>query len=517
MACSIARILFVLPFISICYSAVPNKDIHIHFADNVRSLELLAKDAALMFKRADETLAQVGKDVDNDPQGYFLDFIIEQIAKAITHCNSAPFYPDVCKLEPEVKRLQRVLSDKIHYGKRRHALCKTMGTLAVEIQAHLKYISDMFVKVTNEAFEMVNILEMMEYEQYNPNWKHQLEQAKDDFIDRMKKMQNMQTAIRAAIALVEIAIIALTPPNPVTIILEIISIGIALAQSIKQQKDYLNQLKNAKSSMEKAIADVNRANNLINEECGKLETSWGHLLENGHRTLDNVNAVTLRLREIMPKVYGAVSADGLTFASNRNFDTSNARNINGQTDNIQGFVVNELFPRINGALEDLFGKFKIDQLPTMVWVTHEVVTKVKINATISDIVSEVKPRDQHFTNLQIMHLVAKMFPARKCYQYYPLEPAKNNVNHPTYAIQDINKVATTLQTTLFFTPLRSDCSNLNDIVKAAQRIDCNCSADCACVQQQNDDLHKYIIACLRPDVACAKQGAKNVHVCSGRE
>ena len=98
----------------------------------------------------------------------------------------------------------------------------------------------------------------------------------------------MYTAI-GAIALVEIAIIALTPPNPVTIILEVISIGIALAESIKQQKTYLEQLKNAKSSSLKAIADVDRANSQINEECRKLETSWGHLLENGKRTLANVN------------------------------------------------------------------------------------------------------------------------------------------------------------------------------------------------------------------------------------
>ena len=43
---------------------------------------------------------------------------------------------------------------------------------------------------------------------------------------------------------------------------------------------------------------------------------------------------------------------------------------------MKSFMVNELYPRINGALEGLFGKFTIDQLPTMVWVTHEVVTKV---------------------------------------------------------------------------------------------------------------------------------------------
>ena len=92
-----------------------------------------------------------------------------------------------------------------------------------------------------------------------------------------------------AIALVEIAIIALTPPNPVSIILEIIGIGIALVENIKQQKNYLDQLKNAKSSMLKAITDVDKANRQLNEECGKLETSWGHLLENGKRTLENVN------------------------------------------------------------------------------------------------------------------------------------------------------------------------------------------------------------------------------------
>ena len=97
-----------------------------------------------------------------------------------------------------------------------------------------------------------------------------------------------------AIALVEVAIIALTPPNPVTIILEVISIGIALAESIKQQKRYLEQLQHAKSSMLKAISDVDKANGRINEECGKLETSWGHLLENGKRTLTNVNVRSRR-------------------------------------------------------------------------------------------------------------------------------------------------------------------------------------------------------------------------------
>ena len=65
---------------------------------------------------------------------------------------------------------------------------------------------------------------------------------------------------------------------------------------------------------------------------------------------------------------------------------------------------------------------------------------MKINATIEKIVEEVKPRDQRFANLEVLHLVGKMFPQRKCYQYYPLDPARNKVNHPTYAIQDINKV-----------------------------------------------------------------------------
>ena len=87
----------------------------------------------------------------------------------------------------------------------------------------------------------------------------------------------------------EVAIIALTPVNPITIILEVVSIGVALASSIKQQKQYLEQLRNAKSAMIKAIGDVDKANGRINQECGKLETSWGHLLENGRRTLDNVN------------------------------------------------------------------------------------------------------------------------------------------------------------------------------------------------------------------------------------
>jgi len=359
---------------------------------------------------------------------------------------------------------------------------------------------------------------MMEYDQYNPQWKDQMAQAKDDFIDRMTKMQNMQTVIRGAIALVEVAIIALTPPNPVTIILEVISIGIALAESIKQQKRYLEQLQHAKSSMLKAISDVDKANGRINEECGKLETSWGHLLENGKRTLTNVNAVTGRLREVMPKLYSGVTADKLTFSSNRAFETYNAQHIKGETDNIKAFMVNELFPRINGALEDLYGTFKIDQLPTMVWVTHEVVTKVKINATIEDIVAEVKPRDKRFTNLEIMHLVGKMFPQRKCYQYYPLDPARKKVNHPTYAIQDINKLASTLQTALFFMPLTADCSNMNDIVKSAQRIECNCaSSNCPCVQAADDRIYEYVVACLRPDTACVQQGAQGVHVCTGRD
>ena len=79
------------------------------------------------------------------------------------------------------------------------------------------------------------------------------------------------------------------------------------------------------------------------------------------------------------------------------------------------------------------------------------------------------------------------------------------------------QVASTLQTALFFSPLSSDCSNINGIVKAAERIDCNCSSDsCACVKEKDDDIYRYIIACLRPDVACALRAANNVHVCSGR-
>ena len=45
-------------------------DVHIHFADSIRSLEVLAKDAEHMFKRAEETLTQVEKAADNDEQTY---------------------------------------------------------------------------------------------------------------------------------------------------------------------------------------------------------------------------------------------------------------------------------------------------------------------------------------------------------------------------------------------------------------------------------------------------------------
>ena len=90
-------------------------------------------------------------------------------------------------------------------------------------------------------------------------------------------------------AVVEVVIIALTPPDPVTIILEVISIGIALAESIKQQKQYRDQLKEAKRKMTIALADVTRANGRIDEECHKIETSWAELLGNGRKTLDNVN------------------------------------------------------------------------------------------------------------------------------------------------------------------------------------------------------------------------------------
>merc|ERR1712142_586233 len=512
---------FLVPFFSVLTgglalsSASSLNEMKIHFADTVRDLETLSQDAEKMFKRAEQSLMQVDK-MDNDQQGYFLDFLIEQIATAITQCNNAPFYPDVCKLEPEVRRLQYQLRDKVNYGKRRHALCKTMGSLAVEIQNQLKFISDIFVKVTNESFEMVNILEMMEYDHYNPLWREQMEQAKDDFIDRMTKMKNMQTLIRGIMAVVEVVIIALTPPDPVTIILEVISIGIALAESIKQQRQYRDQLKEAKRKMTIALADVTRANGRIDEECHKIETSWAELLGNGRKTLDNVNAVTKKLREIMPNLYGGVSSDQLTLSSNKAFEPYNARGIKGQTDNIKSFMVDQLYPRINGALEDLFGKFTLEQLPTMVWVTNEVVNKVKINATIEDIVSEVKPKDRRFSNVQIMHLVGKMFPKRQCYQYYPLAPARSKVIHPTYDVQNINHVASILQTALFYSPLKSDCSNMNDIVTSAKRIECNCPSDCACTKAKSTIVYEYIIACLRPDTHCAAAAARGVHICSGR-
>ena len=89
--------------------------------------------------------------------------------------------------------------------------------------------------------------------------------------------------------MVEVAIIALTPPNPITIVLEVISIGVALASSITQQKKYMEQLEHAKYATLKAIRDVEKANARINEECGKLETSWSKLLTNGRQTLDNVD------------------------------------------------------------------------------------------------------------------------------------------------------------------------------------------------------------------------------------
>ena len=95
-------------------------------------------------------------------------------------------------------------------------------------------------------------------------------------------------------AVVEVVIIALTPPDPVTIILEVISIGIALAESIKQQRQYRDQLKEAKRKMTIALADVTRANGRIDEECHKIETSWAELLGNGRKTLDNVNVGSFR-------------------------------------------------------------------------------------------------------------------------------------------------------------------------------------------------------------------------------
>merc|ERR1712136_150579 len=132
----------------------------------------------------------------------------------------------------------------------------------------------------------------------------------------------------------------------------------------------------------------------------------------------------------------------------------------------------------------------------------EIVAKVKANATISDIVTDIKPKNLHFNNLQIMHLVGRLFPQRKCYQYYPLGQARKNINHPTFDIQDINKVATTLQTSLFFMPLKSDCSNEKMIREGAKRVECGCT-NCPCFQENKKAIYQYLIACLRPDMACA--------------
>ena len=41
-----------------------------------------------------------------------------------------------------------VYRDAVNYGKKKHAMCKAMGTLAIKIQTHLKYISDVFIKVS---------------------------------------------------------------------------------------------------------------------------------------------------------------------------------------------------------------------------------------------------------------------------------------------------------------------------------------------------------------------------------
>ena len=40
-------------------------------------------------------------------------------------------------------------------------------------------------------------------------------------------------------------------------------------------------------------------------------------------------AVTGRLREVMPKLYSGVNADRLTFSSNRAFETNNGKRIKG--------------------------------------------------------------------------------------------------------------------------------------------------------------------------------------------
>ncbi len=44
----------------------------------------------------------------------------------------------------------------------------------------------------------------------------------------------------------------------------------------------------------------------------------------------SLQAVTKRLREVMPKVYAGVSTDQLTFTSNRAFEANNAQIINGK-------------------------------------------------------------------------------------------------------------------------------------------------------------------------------------------
>ena len=44
----------------------------------------------------------------------------------------------------------------------------------------------------------------------------------------------------------------------------------------------------------------------------------------------SLQAVTKRLREVMPKVYAGVSTDQLTFSSNRAFEANNAQIINGK-------------------------------------------------------------------------------------------------------------------------------------------------------------------------------------------
>ncbi|XP_013397344.1 uncharacterized protein LOC106164095 [Lingula anatina] len=427
----------------------------------------------------------------------FFSGITNLLKKITSRCPNYPDYVQICDLKPQVERLRNTLKAKVNARNSAYKECKDMSTKLKQVQTEFGNLVDMFRELTFRVHKLISITTMRaQYGNFDAS-KPDVELTELGEITR--KLEKLKTNINTDVSgfivdFVEnqFSMISMIIPIPIPSILNLFGI-----KSNKQrQQEYLNDLKDAKSRLERDLRSVGQSLARVQADCAEIKAAWPKIRSEVVKSLQTIMTLGADLMEAFPQL-GIKQRKLNMFVVNKitqgDYSSGKVATLLSLVRWEVKYIEEEFYPKVNNALKDIFGSVSKDRLSKLVEIADKVVKQMKIKASLDAILSTIAPIDSTITIRDILRMQARLFPQRTCYRIYPLSPARAGQSHPTYRVpttQKLYRIRDAIKNGLAF--VADTCAgveSVRSIVMSKESV-------------LTTDLFNYLLKTIKPNSTC---------------